>query len=111
MKIVLTIQSKPVGYIEYDLVNSLGMVGVLGPIYVQPNKLLSVITDRIKNNKSIAVSGGFIPPDLSQYFDGIVMVLEGLKEEIAGFSYTIPPEENPYLEDEDLRLEMSRRVN
>lgn len=108
MKIKITINSKPAGYIEYDLVNVHEMMGTLGPINVVPRQLGQAIERRIKNNKDITVSGGTRPRNLSNYFDGITLVLDGLAEEITEFSYEIPEEENPYLREAPEGLE--RRV-
>lgn len=97
MKITLTLNNKPIGFIEYDLINDLEFLGVLKNVVTNSKPLTYAIQNKIKNNTEITVMGGSSPRDLSRYFDGIVLVLESIKEEVRGFGYLIPQEENPYL--------------
>ena len=97
MKITLTLNNKPIGFIEYEMINDFQFMGVLKNVVTNSKQLTYVIQKKIKNNTEITIMGGHSPQDLSKYFDGIVLVLEKIKEEISGFSYLIPKEENPYL--------------
>jgi hypothetical protein len=99
IRINLTLNGHKIGYLDYHLINTPSKMGRLGTIYVQPAPLMDVLTRKIKHNEDIVVRGGFMPPDLSQYFDGIYQVLFDMRAEIEGFDFQIPPESNPYLED------------
>jgi hypothetical protein len=99
MRITLTLNAHKIGYIDYHLINTPSKMGRLGTIFVQPTALMDVLTRKIKQNEDIVVRGGFLPPDLSQYFDGIYQVLFDMREEIEGFDFQIPPDVDPYLED------------
>jgi len=109
MRITLTLNAQKIGYIDYHLINTPSKMGRLGTIFAQPAALMNVLTKKIKQNKDIVVRGGFLPTDLSQYFDGIYQVLFDMKEEIEGFDFHIPPDVDPYLEDvpEDEKLKVS----
>ena len=109
MRIELTLNAHKIGYIDYHLINTPSKMGRLGTIFVQPTALMAVLTKKIKQNEDIAVRGGFTPPDLSMYFDGVYQVLFGMREEIEGFDFHIPPEVDPYLEDipEEEKLKVS----
>jgi hypothetical protein len=108
MRITLSLNGHKIGYIDYQLINVPQKMGLLGTVFVQPTPLLNVLTKKIKQNTDIAVRGGFTPPDLSQYFDGIFQVLDRMRDEIEGFDFQIPPESDPYLEDvpEDVKQEI-----
>jgi hypothetical protein len=99
IRITLTLDGQKIGYIDYDLINVPQKMGLLGAVYATPTQLLNVLTKKIKQNKDIDVRGGFTPPDLSQYFDGVYRVLHRMKAEIAGFDFHIPPEQDPYRTD------------
>lgn len=109
MKITLLSKGQPIGYVEYDIINEFELMGKLGPIFTQPSQLGNVILQKIKKNKDVVVSGGFAPQDLSQYFDGVVLVLESIKSEVPSFDYHIPEKENPYLL--DAPEEIQKRVS
>lgn len=108
IRITMTLNGHKIGYIDYQLINIPQKMGILGTVFAQPTPLLDVLTAKIKQNKYIAVRGGFTPPDLSQYFDGIYRVLSSMRDEIEGFDFQIPPESDPYLEDvpEDVKQEI-----
>ncbi len=99
MRIKLTLKGQGIGYIDYQLINVPQKMGLLGTVFAQPSALMNVLTKKIKQNTEITVRGGFTPPDLSQYFDGIFQVLDRMRDEIEGFDFQIPPESDPYLED------------
>jgi hypothetical protein len=105
MRITLLLESKPIGFMEYEIINDFELIGQLGAIVTTPMTLARVIEGKIKHNEDIVVSGGLSPEDLSRYFDGVVLVLEKIKAEVRGFDYQIPESENPYLEEvpEDLQ--------
>ena len=109
IRIDLTLNAHKIGYIDYHLINTPSKMGRLGTVFAQPAALMDVLTKKIKQNEDIVVRGGFTPPDLSQYFDGIYQVLFGMREEIEGFDFHIPPEVDPYLEDipEEEKLKVS----
>ncbi len=109
MRITLTLNNHKIGYIDYQLINTPSKMGRLGTVFVQPTALMNVLTKKIKQNEDIAVRGGFTPPDLSMYFDGIYQVLFQMRQEIEGFDFQIPPEHDPYLEDipEEEKLKVS----
>ncbi len=108
IRITLTLNNRPIGYINYDLINVPQKMGQLGAIYATPTQLMNVLTKKIKQNTDIDVRGGFTPPDLSRYFDGIYRVLDGMRQEISGFDFQIPPHQDPYLEEtpEDVQKEI-----
>ena len=108
LRITLTLAGQKIGYIDYQLINVPQRMGLLGTVFAQPTQLLDVLTKKIKQNEDIVVRGGFTPPDLSQYFDGIFQVLDRMRDEIEGFDFQIPPEHDPYLEDvpEDVKQEI-----
>jgi hypothetical protein len=108
MRIKLLLNGHGIGYIDYQLINVPQKMGILGVVFVQPTSLLNVLTKKIKQNEDIVVRGGFSPTDLSPYFDGIFQVLDRMRDEIEGFDFQIPPEQDPYLEDvpDDVKLEI-----
>ncbi len=108
IRITLTLDGDKIGYINYQLINVPQKMGLLGAVFAQPRQLMNVLTKKIKQNEDIVVRGGFTPPDLSQYFDGIYQVLSRMRDEIEGFDFQIPPEVDPYLEDipEGVKLEV-----
>ena len=108
IRITLLQDGQKIGYIDYNLINVPQKMGVLGTVYATPTQFMDVLTRKIKQNTDIDVRGGFTPPDLSQYFDGIYRVLDRMREEIAGFDFQIPPHQDPYLEDvpEDVKQEI-----
>jgi hypothetical protein len=109
MKITLQQDGKPIGFMEYEIINDFELIGQLGPIVTSPMHLAQVITRKIKHNEDIVVSGGSNPEDLSRYFDGVVQVLESIKDQVPSFDYLIPEDENPYLQETPESLQ--RRVS
>jgi hypothetical protein len=99
IRIDLTLNAHKIGYIDYHLINTPSKMGELGTVFAQPTALMAVLTKKIKQNNSIRVRGGFMPEDLSPYFDGIYKVLFAMRDEIEGFDFHIPPDVDPYLED------------
>jgi len=99
IRITLTLNGQKIGYIDYDLINVPQKMGMLGAVHATPSQLLNVLTKKIRQNTEVGVRGGFMPSDLSRYFDGVHKVLFNMKEEIAGFDFHIPPEQDPYLQD------------
>lgn len=99
IRITLTLKGQKIGYLDYNLINVPQKMGVLGTIHATPTQLMNVLTRKIKQNTDIDVRGGFTPPDLSRYFDGVYRVLDRMRDEIAGFDFQIPPQQDPYLEE------------
>ena len=99
IRITLTQDGQKVGYINYNLLNVPQKMGDLGTMHAVPTQLLDVLRRKIRQNTEIDVRGGFIPPDLRQHFDGIYRVLDRMRQEISGFDFHIPPEQDPYLQD------------
>ena len=108
IRITLLQDGRKIGYIDYNLINVPQKIGMLGAVFAQPRQLMDVLTKKIKQNTDVDVRGGFTPPDLSRYFDGIYRVLDRMRDEIAGFDFQIPPEQDPYLEEppEDVQREV-----
>ena len=96
IRITLFLHGQQIGYIDYDLINLPERMGNILRMFVAPRQLLDILTRKIKHNKDVNVRGGFMPEDLSQYFDGLVHLLSNMQDEIEGFDFQIPPNQNPF---------------
>jgi hypothetical protein len=96
MRVTLFMNQEPIGYLDYEVLNPSDMMGELGMIHTVPPNLALVLERKIKDNKGLSISGGIAPQDLSPYWDGVYRVLMQVEQEVAGFQFLVPPDEDPF---------------
>lgn len=111
MRISLTMNGKGIGYLDYEILNWYDKMGQLGAV-VGPGQLGSVIEQKIKTNAyHIIISGGDAPPNLENYWDGVVGTLNKIKSELRGFDYMVPANEDPLKDTGPVSAKRQERVN
>lgn len=86
--VVLTIDKKPIGKIEFDITNrDAGMVNIIDiKLPDHPKLKRDLIRQFTKNPKRVSVMGGLTPRDIGNYADGIFYVLQSIEDEY-GFKF------------------------
>ena len=112
MRITLTMNGKGIGYLDYEIINWYDKMGQLGAIATGPPQLGILIEQKIKTNAyRIIVSGGDAPPNLENYWDGVVGTLNRIKAELRGFDYIVPANEDPLKDTGPVSAKRQERVN
>jgi hypothetical protein len=110
MRVTLTNNGEGIGYLDFEVINWYDSLGELRNVVTTPPQLGRIIEQKIKTNAfSVAVSGGDMPPDLSNYWDGIVATLNKIKTQAPGFDYLVPSGQDP-LKEENTPEKFQRRI-
>ena len=107
MRIILLMDGRKIGYLEYEHTNPSALRGRLGVIHCRPVALAQAIERKIKTNPDhIAVRGGHMPEDLSRHWGGVYQSLLLIAEEYPGFQFQIPynPLDDPELGNQDQKV-------
>lgn len=97
MRVTLNNFGRKVGYLDFEVINYPEMLGQFERVYTVPRLFGAEIERQIKTNPDgIVLKGGHKPKDLSGYWDGVYNVLLNMTEIYPGFTFVVPPQEDPF---------------